>query len=244
MGKRILAQRRGRGSPSFRASSHGRKSPAKYIFFGEKETKETIAGEILEFIHDPGRGTPLALIRYENGEKTLIPAIEGTYVGQKIEQGTNAPLSIGNTLPLHMIPEGTPICNIEIKQGDGGKIVRASGTTATIQTHTPTHTIIQLPSGSLKEINKNARATVGVIAAGGRTEKPFMKAGKKHAWYRSKGAKIYPKVRGVAMGAYAHPHGGGSHQHVGKSSTVSRHTPPGRKVGLISAKRAGRKKRK
>lgn len=243
MGKRILAQRRGRGSPSFRASSHGHKSPAKYKFFGEKETKETITGEISKFIHDPGRGTPLALIRYENGEKSLIPAIEGTYEGQKIEQGTNAPITIGNTLPLHKIPEGTPVCNIELKQGDGGKIVRASGTTATIQTHTPTHTIIQLPSGALKEISKNARATIGVIAAGGRTEKPFMKAGKKHAWLHSKG-HYYPKVRGVAMGAYAHPHGGGAHQHLGHPSTVSRHAPPGRKVGLIAAKRAGRKKRK
>ncbi|MFX0162387.1 MAG: 50S ribosomal protein L2 [Candidatus Hodarchaeota archaeon] len=244
MGKRILAQRRGRGSPSFRASSHGRKASAKYIFFGEQETKKPITGEILKFIHDPGRGTPLALIRYENGEKTLIPAIEGTYEGQKIEQGTNAPLNIGNTLPLHMIPEGTPVCNIEIKQGDGGKIVRASGTTATVQTHTPTLTIIQLPSGALKEVSKNARATIGVIAAGGRTEKPFIKAGRKHAWYKSKGAKIYPKVRGVAMSPVSHPHGGGAHQHIGHPSTVSRHSPPGRKVGLIAARRAGRKKRK
>ncbi len=243
MGKRILAQRRGRGSPSFRASSHGHKNPSKYRFFGEKEIKETITGEILKFIHDPGRGTPLALIRYENGEKTLIPAIEGTYLGQKIEQGNNAPLTIGNTLPLYMIPEGTPICNIEIKQGDGGKIVRASGTTATIQTHTPTHTIIQLPSGALKEISKTARATIGVIAAGGRTEKPFMKAGRKRAWLMSKG-HYYPKVRGVAMNPVSHPHGGGAHQHIGHPSTVSRHAPPGRKVGLIAAKRAGRKKRK
>lgn len=244
MGKRILVQRRGRGSPTFQASSHGHKSPAKYKFFGEKETKKAITGEIIEFIHDPGRGTPLARIRYENGEEALIPAIEGTYIGQKIEQGTNAPLDIGNTLPLYKIPEGTPVCNIELKQGDGGKIVRASGTIATIQSHTPTNTIIQLPSGALKEVNKNARATVGVIAAGGRTEKPFMKAGRKSAWFRSKGAKIYPKVRGVAMGAYAHPHGGGAKQHLGHPSTVSRHTPPGRKVGLVAAKRAGRKKRK
>ena len=83
-------------------------------------------------------------------------------------------------------------------------------------------------------------ATIGITAGGGRKDKPFIKAGKKHYAFRTRG-KQYPIVRGVAMCAVNHPHGGGGHQHVGKPSTVKRGASPGRKVGSIAAKRTGRK---
>ncbi|MCX8175865.1 MAG: 50S ribosomal protein L2, partial [Candidatus Bathyarchaeota archaeon] len=91
-------------------------------------------------------------------------------------------------------------------------------------------------------VNNNALATIGVVAGSGRTDKPFMKAGEKYYLMRSRGIK-WPRVRGVAMVAASHPFGGGRHRHVGKPSTVSRHAPPGQKVGLIAARRTGRAKR-
>ena len=89
-------------------------------------------------------------------------------------------------------------------------------------------------------MQSKCRATIGVLAGGGRKDKPFLKAGKKFHAYRTRG-KQYPTVRGVAMNAVAHPHGGGGHQHVGKPYTVKRGASPGRKVGSVAASRTGRK---
>lgn len=124
--------------------------------------------------------------------------------------------------------------------GDGGKLVRAGGSYATVVSHDAKKTVIQLPSGQFKTLDSSCRATVGVSAGGGRKDKPFVKAGKKFFAFRARG-KQYPIVRGVAMNPVAHPHGGGSHQHIGKPSTVKRGAPPGRKVGSIAADRSGRK---
>jgi len=103
--------------------------------------------------------------------------------------------------------------------------------------------MVKLPSGATKLLKDACRATIGVVAGGGRIEKPFLKAGKKFHWMRAKGHK-YPRVRGVAMNACSHPFGGGRHQHPGKPTTVSRHAPPGRKVGHIAARMTGRKEKK
>ena len=103
--------------------------------------------------------------------------------------------------------------------------------------------MIKLPSDKIKSVSKKAMATVGVVAGGGVTEKPLLKAGANYWKYKVK-AKKWPTVRGVAMNAVDHPHGGGSHQSVSRSSTVSRNAPPGRKVGHIAARRAGRKENK
>jgi large subunit ribosomal protein L2 len=143
-------------------------------------------------------------------------------------------------MPIGRISEGIPIYNIELSPGDGGKLVRSAGANATIVSHDGEKTIIQLPSSRFKTLNSNCRATVGILAGGGRKDKPFLKAGKKHYEFRKRG-KQYPVVRGVAMCAVSHPHGGGGHQHVGKPYTVKRGAPPGRKVGSIAAKRTGRK---
>ena len=103
--------------------------------------------------------------------------------------------------------------------------------------------MVQLPSGTLKAFNPKCRATIGIVAGGGRPEKPFVKAGTKYHLTKAKG-QHWPIVRGSAMNAVSHPHGGGMHQSPGGPYTVKRNTPPGAKVGLIAARRTGRKKRK
>jgi len=238
MGKRILPQRMGRGSPTFRSPSHRRVGPARYP---PLRLDQTLRGRVVDLIHDPGRWVPLAKIMLEDGTEFLIPAVEGMYVGQIIEIGPNAKISNGNILPIGKIPEGTQVSNIEKRPGDGGKFVRSSGTYALIVGRAGKRTHVQLPSGKIIEVPNDARATIGVIAGGGRTEKPLLKAGNAYHKWKVK-AKKWPKVRGVAMNAVSHPHGGGSHQHVGKPSTVARETPPGRKVGHIAARRTGRRK--
>lgn len=147
----------------------------------------------------------------------------------------------GNTLPLAEIPEGTPIYDIENTPGDGGRFVRSSGTYASVVTHDANQAVVELPSGELKYLNPNCRASIGVVAGGGRKDKPFLKAGKRWHAYKAKGKK-FMTVRGVAMNAVDHPHGGGNRQHPGRPTTVSRHAPPGRKVGSIAAKRTGLKR--
>lgn len=236
MGKRILVQRRGRGSPTFRAATHKRVAPAKYPAVAEGR------GVVEELVHDPGRGAPLALIRLEDGTEFYNVAVEGLVVGQKVEIGESAKPEIGNILPLSKVPEGAVVCNVEKLPFDGGKFARASGCYATVIAHTAAGTIVRFSSGKTATLDGRCRATIGVVAGAGRTEKPFLKAGEKYHLMRAKGHK-YPTVRGVAMVAASHPHGGGRHKHPGKPTTVSRFAPPGRKVGLIAAKKAGRGKK-
>lgn len=137
------------------------------------------------------------------------------------------------------MPEGAVVCNLEEKVGDRGALARASGKYCTIVGHTENFTQIKLPSGKKKSVPNQARAMVGVVAGGGRIEKPILKAGR--AYHAAKAKRNnWPKVRGVAMNPVEHPHGGGNHQHIGHPSTVSRHAPHGQKVGLIAARRTGR----
>jgi large subunit ribosomal protein L8e len=144
-------------------------------------------------------------------------------------------------LPVGQIPEGTVICNIEAKVGDCGKMARASGDYAIIVSQDAEKGIsrIRLPSGSKKTISNACRAMIGLIAGGGRTDKPILKAGRAFHKYRVK-RNEWPKVRGVAMNPVDHPHGGGNQQHMGKPGTVRRDRPAGSKVGQISARRTGR----
>ena len=236
MGKRLIQQRRGRVNGRFETPSHRYKGEIKY--HQDRSEKDGIVKDI---IHDPGRTTPLASVLLNDNTKILVLAPEGIKIGDKIKFSENSRDAVsGNILPLGKIPEGTPIYNVEIAPGDGGKLVRAGGTTATIASHEKNRTVVQLPSGRFKAVDSNCRATIGIAAGGGRKDKPFVKAGKKFHAYRTRG-KLYPTVRGVAMNPVAHPHGGGAHQHVGKPSSIKRGASPGRKVGSIAAKRTGRK---
>ena len=159
----------------------------------------------------------------------------GMYEGEEIEIGAGAKIKPGNVVPLGMIPEGIPIYNIEAQPGDGGKFVRSGGSSAQVVSHGEM-TTVQMPSGEYKSFNPRCRAVVGIVAGGGRREKPMLKAGKKYHALQSR-AKKHIKVKGVAMNAVSHPHGGGHHRHVGRPSTVSKHAPPGRKVGRLSPKK-------
>lgn len=248
MGKRIIAQRRGKGSPTFRAPSHRYKGNLEHVRVNKNET---VSGRIEEIAHDPARSAPIARIKIERdganeGEKELeerfIVIPEGVGEGDEVCYGESAAIRTGNTVPLRCIPEGIMICNLEARPNDGGKFVRSSGDCATLlaHEHETGKTLVVLPSGKKKWLSSDCFATIGVVAGGGRTEKPFVKAGKKYHKMKARAAK-YPTVSGVAMNPVDHPFGGGAHQHVGKPKTPGRGAPPGRKVGSIAAKRTGKR---
>jgi len=241
MGKRILVQRRGRGTKVFQAPTHRRLAPTSYP--PVLESVSVVKGFVKNVFHDPGRGMPLALLKFENGKDCYITAPEGLGVNQNISIGEASPIEIGNILPLGKIPAGTYVFNIEGRPGDGGKIARSSGSHAILVAHTARGAEIKLPSKRIVYLDERCRATIGVAAGSGRTEKPFLKAGRKASLMEARGRK-WPIVKGTAMCAASHPYGGGRHKHAGKPTTVSRDAPPGRKVGLIAARQSGRSKRK
>jgi len=243
LGKRIRVQRRGRGSPTFQASTHKRVAPAHYPDLPKEAKEGMIRGQVMWLLHDPGRGSPLALTELENGETYYSVAPEGVHEGQVIELGGRALADVGNVLPMGKIPEGTIVCDIELSPGDGGRLARSSGAYATVISHTPSGTMIKLPSGKTRYVNDMCLATVGIVAASGRVDKPLLKAGAKFHWMRSKGHK-YPRTRGIAMVAAVHPYGSSKRGARARIKPVSRNAPPGKKVGHIAARRAGKKKRK
>ncbi|WP_232702595.1 50S ribosomal protein L2 [Halobacterium wangiae] len=236
MGRRIQGQRRGRGTSTFRAPSHRYKAELSHR---KAEDADVLVGEVVDIEHDPARSAPVANVQFEDDDQRLVLASEGTAVGDTVEIGISASIEEGNTLPLAEIPEGVPVCNVESHPGDGGKFARASGVNADLITHERDAAVVQLPSGEIKRLSPDCRATIGVVAGGGRTEKPFVKAGNKHHKMRARGGK-WPIVRGVAMNAVDHPFGGGGRQHPGRPKSVSRNASPGRKVGDIASKRTGR----
>eukprot|EP00771_Trimastix_marina_P000768 gnl/Trimastix_PCT/18.p1 GENE.gnl/Trimastix_PCT/18~~gnl/Trimastix_PCT/18.p1 ORF type:complete len:256 (+),score=44.58 gnl/Trimastix_PCT/18:86-853(+) len=246
MGRVIRGQRKGAGS-IFRAHTKHRKGAAQLRPLDFSERNGYIKGVVKKIIHDPGRGAPLAVVqfrhpyRYRTVKETFVAA-EGMYTGQFVYCGKRAQLAVGNVLPVSACPEGTIVCQLEAKVGDRGTIARASGNSAVIVGHNPdqNRSRVKLPSGSKKVIPSNARCMVGVVAGGGRTEKPLLKAGRAYHKFKVK-RKCWPRVRGVAMNPVDHPHGGGNHQHIGHASTMRRSAPPGQKVGLIAARRTGRR---
>lgn len=159
-------------------------------------------------------------------------ANEGMYTGQFIYAGKKASLSVGNILPLGSMPEGTVVTNVEEKTGDRGAIGRTSGNYVTIIGHSPDEgkTRIKLPSGAKKVVPSTARGMIGIVAGGGRTDKPLLKASRAMHKYMVK-RNSWPRTRGVAMNPVDHPHGGGNHQHIGKASTISRYASQGQKAG-------------
>jgi len=236
MGKRILVQRRGRGGSQFRARKVGKIAPARYPPLPLDETHEGIVEDI---VHERGRQAPLARVRFDDGSVAYLPAVVGLEKGATIRIGPDAPVANGNILPLWRIPEGTLVSNVERAAGDGGELARSPGASAIVLTQSQGSVLVKLPSGDTLELDGRARATIGVVAGGGKGEKPLLKAGNKWRLMRAKGRK-YPLVRGVAMTTVYHPFGGGRHQHPGHPTTVSRNAPPGAKVGNIAARKTGR----
>ena len=241
MGKRLIVQKRGRGTPAYVTPKHKFDFDAKYIPYDEVQREGKIRGTVVDLVDDTARSAITMQIKFDNGVVCNTVAPEGIAVGDIVEFGADAEIKIGNVLPLEKIPEGTPIFNIENNPGDGGQIAKASGAYAQIITKTAQGVYIKLPSKKKILFKNSCRATIGNAAGGGRTEKPLVKAGTNYYKHKAKN-KHWPIVRGVAMNPVNHKHGGKEH-HVGKATTVSRHARPGQKVGHIAAKRTGRKKK-
>lgn len=235
MGKRIISQARGKGSPTYKGPSFKYKGAAKH-----RSESEPIRGTVLDLIHCRAHTAPLAVIEYEDSEYSLLLAPEGIRVGDKVGYGSSS--KDGDIAKLKDIPVGALVYNIESIPGDGGKFCRAAGTFAKILSRNSTDVIIQLPSKKTKTFNELCRANLGIIAGSGRTEKPLLKAG--HAFYKMKKTnKLYPKVSGGAMNAVDHPFGNKRSSRKANAKVTSKNAPPGRKVGMVGAKRTGRKKK-
>nr|XP_023397877.1 60S ribosomal protein L8 [Loxodonta africana] len=204
MGRVIRGQRKGAGSV-FRAHVKHRKGAARLRAVDFAERHGYIKGIVKDIIHDPGRGAPLAKVVFRDPYRfkkrtELFIAAEGIHTGQFVYCGKKAQLNIGNVLPVGTMPEGTIVCCLEEKPGDRGKLARASGNYATVISHNPEtkKTRVKLPSGSKKVISSANRAVVGVVAGGGRIDKPILKAGRAYHKYKAK-RNCWPRVRGVAM---------------------------------------------
>ena len=233
MGKRTRSQRKG-SSPRYRVASH--RFPGSNTMPRVKD----VVGEVTELIHSPVHTAPLARLKLPDGQTNLVVATEGIAIGSSVAIGDNVALRPGNITSISNIPEGTAINNLELRPGDGGKIARTAGNSASIEAHLDNGKVrVRLPSGVSKDMSSSCRATIGVLAGHGRSEMPLRTAGAAHYKAKARG-KLYPHVSGVAMNPVDHPHGGGNHQAVHGPSSVARGTPPGAKVGNIAPSRTGR----
>jgi large subunit ribosomal protein L2 len=235
MGKRIGSRRRGAGTGAYTSPSHRHHGPI-YL------PGPTVVGEakVLTIEPAPGRTAPVAALAAPDGSTLEILAPAGLATGDTVALGEGK-VDRGSILPLGRIPDGTLVSNLEVNPFDGGRLVRAAGTSALVVAHAGSEVTVQLPSGAFKKFLATCRAEVGAVAGGGRHERPIVKAGKR-VWSVRSLARAAFKVRGVAMNPVNHPFGGGAHQHVGRPSTVKSGAWPGAKVGRFS--RSQRKKRK
>ncbi len=234
--KRLIQQRRGRGTLVFLRPRHRAIAKFSYSKLGNGAMK----GEVVDIVSDVYHTAPIAVLKFED-KVVYVPAALGLYVGKKVEYlGKN--VEVGNIMKLEDIPDGTEIFDIELRPGDGGKLLRASGTFARVMSHEDKGVIIQLPSKKFKLLSKDCKAIIVRVANSGRKLKPIVKAGKKYYMMKAKN-KYWPRVRGVAMNAVNHPFGGKRARTGRKPKTVARNTPPGRKVGSIAARRTGRRKK-
>ncbi len=235
MGKRIIQQRRGKGSSTYRSKKKAYRIRVEY-------PNTEGEGKVIDIINSPAHTAPLAKIEI-NGEEFLNMAHEKMFAGQEIQIGGE--VKEGNILQLGNLPLGTRVYNVERGKGDGGKMVRSGGNSAIVTDKEGGKVKLVLPSKKEKWFNHDCRATVGVIAGQGRLEKPVMKAGKKYKMMKAKG-KLYPKISAVSMNAVDHPFGSGrgrnvSHGRKGKIPKLN--APPGAKVGSLRPKRTGKKKK-
>ena len=238
MGKNLIQQKRGKGGPRYLAPSFNYAGEAKHKSY----SKETVSGLITELIDCPGHSAPLMKIKYDDGEECLLLASEGLKIGDRVSAGSESALSSGNILPLKDLPEGTLVNNIESMPGDGGKFARSSGTFGRVLSKIGDSVSVMLPSKKEKLFVGECRAAIGVLAGGGRREKPFIKAGNKFHAMRAKN-KLYPIVCGQSMNAVNHPHGGSRSSKKNNPLISPRFASPGRKAGALHPRRTGRRKR-
>ena len=178
-------------------------SRRKYRIIDFKRYKDGIPATVKSIEYDPNRTANIALISYADGEKAYILAPEGLKVGMTVMNGTGAEVRVGNCLPMSDIPVGTLIHNIELHAGKGGQLVRSAGNSAQLMAKEGKYATLRLPSGEMRLVPINCRASVGTIGNGDHSLVNIGKAGRK----RHMG--IRPTVRGSVMNPNDHPHGGG-----------------------------------
>jgi large subunit ribosomal protein L2 len=236
MGKPIIAQRRGKGADSFTSNSFRHKGEAKIL--PDKEN-----ALIMDFVHCQGHTAPLAQLYYDDGEIGYAIAPEGVAVGDILDFSEKASVDFGNVLPLKNIPEGVSVFNIEQRPRDGGQFVRSSGSSARVISKSKDGVVLQMPSRKTKLFHPDCRAMIGVVAGGGRVDKPFLKAGRKFHAMKAR-SKYWPSVSASAMNAVAHPFGNKRTARKSKAKPAPKNAPPGRRVGAIRARKTGRAKGK
>lgn len=193
--------RNAQGRLSVRHQGGGHKRQYRIIDF--KRLKDDIPAKVATIEYDPNRSARIALLNYADGEKRYILAPVGLKVGDVIYSGPASDIKVGNSLPLINIPVGTTIHNIELKPLKGAQLVRSAGTSAQLMAKEGAYAHVRMPSGEVRLINVNCRATIGQV---GNLEHENITIGKAG---RSRWLGIRPTVRGVVMNPVDHPHGGG-----------------------------------
>jgi large subunit ribosomal protein L2 len=235
MGKRIIQQARGHGSLTYRVRKQAYKFKIEYPNMAGR-------GKVIALINSPAHSAPLAKILV-NGRVFYNLACQGIAEGQEIELGKE--VKLGNILELKDIPLTSQVYNIEIRPGDGGKIIRASGLYGVVSKKNPGEVMVMLPSKKEVAFNERCRASIGVIAGQGRLDKPLMKAGKMFYIKKARN-KLWPRTSAVKMNVVDHPFGSGRGKNIGhgtKGKIPKLNAPPGAKVGSLTPSRTGRRKR-
>ena len=189
------------GKLTVRHRGGGHKRLYRIIDF--KRTKDGIPARVATIEYDPNRSARIALLNYADGEKRYILAPNGLKVGDKVESGAEADIKVGNALPIKNIPVGTMIHNIELKIGKGAQLARSAGSAVQLMAKENDYALLRLPSGELRKVHINCRATIGQV---GNLEHENITIGKagRNRWLGKR-----PENRGVAMNPNDHPHGGG-----------------------------------
>lgn len=194
----------------------------KYRIIDYKRNKDGIPAKVATIEYDPNRSANIALLHYADGEKAYILAPLGLSVGDVLESGEDADIKVGNALPLSAIPVGTMIHNIEMQPGNGGIIARAAGNAAQLMAKEGKYAIVRMPSGEMRYILINCRATIGQV---GNIDHEIVRVGKAG---KTRHMGVRPTVRGVVMNPNDHPHGGGEGRTpIGRKSPM---TPWGKKA--------------
>ena len=189
------------GRLTVRHQGGGHKRLYRIIDF--KRTKDGIPARVATIEYDPNRSARIALLNYVDGEKRYIIAPNGLKVGDMVESGPNADIKPGNCLPLKNIPVVTEVHNVELKIGKGAQLVRSAGASAQLMAIEGDYATLRMPSGEMRKVHVNCRATIGVVGNAEHMNITIGKAG------RSRWMGIRPENRGVAMNPNDHPHGGG-----------------------------------
>ena len=196
------AGRNNQGKITVRHRGGGNRRKYRLVDF-KRNSKDGIPAKVLGIEYDPNRTANIALVAYADGEKTYILAPQGAKVGWTIMNGPEAEVKAGNCLPLSEIPVGTQVHNVELYAGKGGQLVRSAGNSAQLMAKEGKYATLRLPSGEMRMVPLNCRATIGVVGNADHNLINIGKAGRK----RHMG--IRPTVRGSVMNPNDHPHGGG-----------------------------------